>query len=563
MSNTDAELDSLVQDAIVWASQHGLVVGLGGTAPPAALIHAPLSLLPVAFPASRFQQAKAAMTTFNTLIDRVAADEAYLFDTLALAGQQDDFTGRLLQLLQDSKPARAAAAAAGAKEVVLGVHRSDYMLDAPSGGFLQVELNTIASSFACLSSITSQLHHYTLQRLAAASSSSSSEAAAALQLLSASRLPSNAAMQGICRALAAAVVAAGGPGAVMVMVVQPGERNAYDQQWLQHTLWTEHGIATRRLTLAQIPDALQLQPDAAGGSRLVFADNGTQVGLVYFRAGYTPIDYPTDKEWQARALIEASTAAKCPTVAYQLAGSKKVQQDLAAPGVVERFMGQQQGGELRQLFAAPGVVERFMGPQQGGKLRQLFAGLWSLDNISEPATAAVIQDAIQNPDRFVLKPQREGGGNNLYGPELSAALQQGLAAGGDSLAAFILMQRIVPPPQRSVFVRGGAWAEDESLSELGIYGTFLRIGDEVMINEEVGHLVRTKTSSSNEGGVAAGFAVLDSPMLSEPGEGLLPPQLDGSSSSTAAAAAAAVSWGESGGALAAARALLQQQQQQQ
>lgn len=95
----------------------------------------------------------------------------------------------------------------------------------------QVELNTIASSFACLSSITSQLHHYTLQRLAAASSSSSSDAAAAaLQLLSASRLPSNAAMQGICRALAAAVVAAGGPGAVMVMVVQPGERNAYDQQ---------------------------------------------------------------------------------------------------------------------------------------------------------------------------------------------------------------------------------------------------------------------------------------------------------------------------------------------
>lgn len=84
------------------------------------------------------QQAKAAMTTFNTLIDRVAADEGYLFDTLELAGQQDDFTGRLLQLLQDSKPARAAAAAAGAKEVVLGVHRSDFMLDAPSGGFLQV-----------------------------------------------------------------------------------------------------------------------------------------------------------------------------------------------------------------------------------------------------------------------------------------------------------------------------------------------------------------------------------------------------------------------------------------
>jgi glutathione synthase len=91
----------------------------------------------------------------------------------------------------------------------------------------------------------------------------------------------------------------------------------------------------------------------------------------------------------------------------------------------------------------------------------------------------VIQDAIQNPDRYVLKPQREGGGNNLYGSDLSAALQQGLEAGGDSLAAYILMQRIEPPPQRSVFVRGGEWAEDESLSELGIYGTFLRVGAEV------------------------------------------------------------------------------------
>lgn len=78
------------------------------------------------------------MAAFNTLIDRVAADEAYLTATLTKAAEQDPFTGRLLALLHDSAPARAAAAAAGAQEVVLGVHRSDYMLDAPSGGFLQV-----------------------------------------------------------------------------------------------------------------------------------------------------------------------------------------------------------------------------------------------------------------------------------------------------------------------------------------------------------------------------------------------------------------------------------------
>lgn len=33
------------------------------------------------------------------------------------------------------------------------------------------------------------------------------------------------------------------------------------------------------------------------------------------------------------------------------------------------------------------------------------------------------------------------------------------------------------------------------------------------MNESVGHLLRTKLASSNEGGVAAGFAVLSSPLL--------------------------------------------------
>ena len=34
--------------------------------------------------------------------------------------------------------------------------------------------------------------------------------------------------------------------------------------------------------------------------------------------------------------------------------------------------------------------------------------------------------------------------------------------------------------------------------------------EKVIINDQCGHLMRTKVSSSNEGGVAVGFAVLDS-----------------------------------------------------
>lgn len=52
--------------------------------------------------------------------------------------RDDSFTAGLLKVLRDSRAARAAMASAGKPALSLGIHRSDYMLDAPSGGFLQV-----------------------------------------------------------------------------------------------------------------------------------------------------------------------------------------------------------------------------------------------------------------------------------------------------------------------------------------------------------------------------------------------------------------------------------------
>ncbi|GFR52731.1 hypothetical protein Agub_g15268 [Astrephomene gubernaculifera] len=479
LSLSHARTNQLVDDAVVWANQHGLVVALKDPAfvnPELAVIHAPLALTPVPYPRTRFELAQQVMPLFNSLIDAVASDEAYLETVLRPAAQHDAFTARLLRVLCASRGRRAALRAAG-REVVLGVHRSDYMLDQPSGTFLQVELNTIASSFGCLSALMTRLHAYMASRAGG---------------LDASRLPANPALEHIPDALAAAAAASGHveAGGVVVMVVQPGERNAYDQQWIQLQLWERHRLRTLRLTLADIA-AGAVVDEASGTLRLGGEEGQPPVCVFYFRAGYTPSDYPSEVEWAARELIEASNAAKCPTVAYQLAGTKKVQQDLAAPGVLERFTTD---------------------PRDAALLREFFAGLWSLDPVdlaADGAAATAVADALQRPEAYVLKPQREGGGNNLYGEELRAALQ----AGGEQLSAFILMQRILPPVNKSVLVRNGRWQEAETLSELGIYGTFVRHGDEVILNKQSGHLVRTKTSSSNEGGVAAGFAVLDSPYL--------------------------------------------------
>ena len=45
-----------------------------------------------------------------------------------------------------------------------------------------------------------------------------------------------------------------------------------------------------------------------------------------------------------------------------------------------------------------------------------------------------------------------------------------------------------------MMLRDGQLLEAESLSELGVYGAFIRQGDDVLLNRQAGHLVRTKVS---------------------------------------------------------------------
>lgn len=71
-------------------------------------------------------------------------------------------------------------------------------------------------------------------------------------------------------------------GGVVVMVVQPGERNAYDQHWLQQTLWERHRVRTVRLTLAQINEQCQVD-EGSGELTIAGGVRPQRVGLVYFR----------------------------------------------------------------------------------------------------------------------------------------------------------------------------------------------------------------------------------------------------------------------------------------
>ena len=91
--------------------------------------------------------------------------------------------------------------------------------------------------------------------------------------------------------------------------------------------------------------------------------------------------------------------------------------------------------------------------------------------------------AIANPERFVLKPQREGGGNNVYGEDIKPFLEN--IESSQERNAYILMDRIQPPVTKNYMVRPGSEPMlVDVISELGIFGYVLGDKDRIISNKQ-------------------------------------------------------------------------------
>eukprot|EP00538_Stauroneis_constricta_P000769 CAMPEP_0119558438 /NCGR_PEP_ID=MMETSP1352-20130426/10784_1 /TAXON_ID=265584 /ORGANISM="Stauroneis constricta, Strain CCMP1120" /LENGTH=523 /DNA_ID=CAMNT_0007605807 /DNA_START=387 /DNA_END=1958 /DNA_ORIENTATION=+ len=517
-------LDELSAHANSYSSANGIQVERRNEETSSSyFVAAPMSLLPNAYPKQAFDKAQTLAAPFNQLVDRISRDPQFLMDTLGGGvSDADPYTAKLLQLYKEIYTGDSPNAFAASADR-LGIQRSDYMLNKSHGDenpyeLKQVELNTIAASFAGLAVNIAGLHRYLTQRFEGdigefldvnrkivtdASTSTTSS------LSSAPGVPENPALTRIPAAMKVAFdrysdrFGTSSDKLCILFVVQEGETNTVDQRMLEFGLWNDHKIPVIRKSLTRL--ATELNVDDSTGAMSV---DGKEVAVVYFRAGYAPTDYPDGYdgiEWDARSRLEKSRAAKCPSLGYHLAGTKKVQQELARPGVVERFF--------------PNSAED---QADIDNMRSAFAGLYSLGEDATSEDLVAVQEAMNGKEgQYVLKPQREGGGYNFYGKNLADKLKEnttvkdGKVELGAKLGEYILMQRLFPPQQRAVLLRNGkVEGSGDSVSELGCYGTVVVTPDgDVVHNEYAGFLLRTKFSNIDEGGVASGFATLSSPHL--------------------------------------------------
>ncbi|MDA0856795.1 MAG: glutathione synthase [Proteobacteria bacterium] len=415
------------------------------------LVHAPFSLTPYQLPSSLISQLQIHTQWSSLLFWKVAQNSDFLREILEPTAKVDEFVRFLLSLIPNEKR----------QDQQLLINRNDFLFERKENGELQplqVEFNTISASFAHLSGRVTALHQQLQQE----------------NILKADPLPHDA-ISGFASGIKETIENLGWQDAALLMLVQPKERNWFDQMGLFAAL-SQRGVRVVRATLAEVHQKGKLK----NGDLWV---GPQRIGIVYFRAGYAPGDLPDEDSRSARRMLEASSAVLVPEASMQLAGTKKIQQVLAEYGILSEFVPESVADQLKAYFAMMFGLEEEV---EGRPAREFLA---------------------ENAEQFVLKPQREGGGNNVYGAEIRDFLTS-LPTSEDR--AWIAMKRIEAETVESLLVVQEQAQSHQSISELGIFGLLLAQSGDLRINMPLGHLVRTKASNVNEGGVVAGYACLNS-----------------------------------------------------
>ena len=415
------------------------------------LVHAPFSLTPYQLPSSLISQIQLHTQWSSLLFWKVAQNSDFLREILEPTAKVDEFVRFLLSLIPNEKR----------QDQQLLINRNDFLFERKENGELrplQVEFNTISASFAHLSGRVTALHQQLQQE----------------NILKAAPLPHDA-IAGFASGIKETIENLGWQDAALLMLVQPKERNWFDQMGLFAALSTR-GVKVVRATLAEVHEKGKLK----NGDLWV---GPQRIGIVYFRAGYAPGDLPDEGSRSARRMLEASSAVLVPEASMQLAGTKKIQQVLADSSILSEFVPDSVADQIKAYFTMMFGLEEEV---EGRTAREFLA---------------------ENAEQYVLKPQREGGGNNVYGVEIRDFLTS-LPTSEDR--AWIAMKRIEAETVESLLVVQDQAQSHRSISELGIFGLLRAQSGDLRINMPVGHLVRTKASNVNEGGVVAGYACLNS-----------------------------------------------------
>ncbi len=419
-----------------------------------SITHCPLMLSPTPITNSLIAQIESLAQPLAFLNHRVANNLDFLVEQLQSIATSDEYTGFLLSLALEEKPYQ--------NSLRFSISRSDYFITQDGKGLNQVEFNTIAASYIGLAGKMIEFHK-TWGNVCNEKWD----------------LVPNKPVDGVADVFEEVMNKYDVPDACVLFVVQSNERNIFDQRILEIAL-AERGTRVIRASLEAIGEQGELR-----NGHLVL--NNSIAAITYFRAGYRPDELATQTARQGRRLIAHSTTISVPDLQTHLAGTKKIQ----------------------QVLTSPEVLQLFLDDQEIALVRNAFARIYTLDDSIEfdGKTILASEAAISKPEQFVMKPQREGGGSNLYSEDIRQRL---ITIQSEERNLYILMERLYPPVFEGWGMRNEEIWQGQVVSEIGQFGVLIADGDQVLTNRATGYLVRTKLHDMNEGGISSGYGYLNS-----------------------------------------------------
>ena len=490
-----------------------------------------VSLAPTPFPRAKFEEAVRLQITMNELYIRCASDPDWLYSVLRaqIEGEPEGVMAALWDIYCEVQEAGTV------QDVFCGIFRSDYMLHAEDQARVtlkQVEFNSFFVAGACHSESVAGMHSYLLKRNLAgmvrevclwpiSRPLTSSWQGKSKDLLRS--LPGSDNIETLATGLANAhttyesVVGRDVDDCrttCVLMVVQPHNFNVADERPLEYALWNRE-VPCLRCDWLDLLDCCEVNADRI----LLYTDptlhETFEVSVVYYRAGYSAAEYAPENGRSTRIMLEMSRAIKCPSLLMQMAGFKTVQKALAQDGALDRFLrsedGQMQRATVQRTFMPMHVLDR---SPEGLQARKLALN---------PET--VVQ--------YVLKPNMDGGGNNVFGEDIPIFLAD---TPESEWHRFVLMRLIAQPEgTRGTLMTEDGIYEGSVVSELGILGFATwrcrlpgatgGIGNpasvgggaaevDILENKAAGWTFKTKPRGVDEMSVVKGYGCFDCPSLS-------------------------------------------------
>jgi len=430
-------------------------------------------------------------------MDKMSRDYKFVISTLENMAKIDPFIGKHLNIYKKKYETNLHLK----QPINIGLYRSDYMQNKADNKWGQIEINCCGTGGWTKASKGYELHKYILSRYGDLNINKiNHEKSVNSNKLDPNKkylhFPDDTAFDFVCNTLAVAakLVHPSNPYILIICHKEEVGNMVIDQLAIEMKLWSDYKIPCIRKSYHKLINHCKLDSNT---NELIIYEK-YKISVVYSR-GSIPADFPDPSEdhksdgqdeWDVLEILQLSSAIKEP-VGYFLLSSKYIQ---------------------TLWYENKDILLKYLTKKEADLIYNHMFKQYTLDINKNKNLEKLILEIKNNSSKYVVKPQREGGGNNYFDNDIIKLFNK-LGNDYSKYFEYIAMERIYPTEFEAwlLFENGNPYEFNKKCSaEIGIFSCYLSDGVTNYVDKVCGAYSKTRLSDATEGGICHGSGLLDS-----------------------------------------------------